>query len=102
MEQEDFATISQEIKEWEMSINHTLEKCQIDLDIVEKASIQCSAETASEKIVKTLQEAQDTKGKAEPITKYPEEFKCVDNSAFTMKEITLLSKDGGYGKITTE
>ena len=93
MEQEDFATISQEIKEWEMSINHSLEKCQIDIDIVEKASIQCSAETSSEKIVKTLQES---------ITKYPEEFKCVENSAFTMKEITLLSKDGGYGKITTE
>ena len=96
MDQEDLTIICQELNEWEMSINTTLK------DIVENASYDCNAETASDKIVKAAKETEDNKAEAELKTRDAKKFSTEVDSALSMKEITRMSKEGGDGKITAE
>ena len=102
MEQEDLVSISQELEEWEMSINDTLKQCQIGINIVEKASLECNAGTTSDQIVKAVQKTEDNKTEAELKTKDTKKFSTEVESTLIMKEITPMSKEGGVGKITAE
>ena len=102
MEQEGLISISQELEEWEMSINDALKQCQIGIDIVEKASLECNADTTSDQIVKAVQNTEDNKTEADLKTKDTKKFSTEVESALIMKEITPMSKEGGVGKITAE
>ena len=48
MEHEDVTNISQELDDWEMSINNTLKQCLIDIDIVEKTSFEHAGRLTTE------------------------------------------------------
>ena len=85
-----------------MSINDALKQCQMGIEIVEKASLKCNADTTSEQIVKAVQNTEDNKTEADLKTKDTKKFSTEVESTLIVKEITPMSKEGGVGKITAE
>ena len=93
MDYKDLVSISQELEKWEMSINDTLKQCQIDIDIVEKASLECNAATTIDKIVEATEETEDDKAESELKTKDTKKFSTEVDLAL------IMSKEGGNVKI---
>ena len=102
MEQEDLVSISQELEQWEMSINDTLKQCQIGIKIVEKASLECNTGTTSDQIVKAVQNTEDNRTEADIKTKDTKKFSTEVESALIMKDTTPMSNKDAVGKITAE
>ena len=102
MEQEGLISLSQELEEWEMSINDALKQCQIGIEIVEKASLECNGDTTSDQIVKAVQNTEDNKTEVDLKTKDTKKFSTEVESALIMKDTTPMSNEDVVGKITAE
>ena len=48
MQHEDVTNISQELEDWEMSINNSVKQCLIDIDSIEKTSIEYDGKVTTE------------------------------------------------------